>query len=203
MLVLGRADPMNSGVTAAELVVLAGSPAHAIWPGSPAACPLTLALARQSVAGWSPDRHHLFHIVVRSTVRTVLLASVRLRSIAHAAAASRDTAGGAHEQSLWLPCELWLAVCHFLTRADWPSPPPPPTAVWGDGVVYDPEMFLGDGSPCGLCPDGYGLRPQTTDRPGHACTACGAALPAGAQLYSCGVCDPCHNVCSDCHALKP
>ena len=62
---------MNCGVTATELVVIGGSPADALWPGSPATCPSTLALARQSVAGWSPGRHHLFHVTVRSSVRVV------------------------------------------------------------------------------------------------------------------------------------
>lgn len=133
-----------------------------------------------------------------------LLASVRLRSLAQTA---RDTAGATPERPLWLPDELWLVVCRFLARADWPAPALPPCAIWGDGVAYDPEMFLfgpewEDDPPCGVCPDGHPLVPQTTDRPGHVCTDCAAVLPAGSQLYSCAACDPGHDVCSNCRASE-
>ena len=37
-------------------------------------------LVRDGLAGWSPSRHLLFHPGVRSTVRTVLMVSSRVRN---------------------------------------------------------------------------------------------------------------------------
>ena len=108
---LGRIDPTD-GCTLAELAVLASSPANALWPGSPAPCPLTTRLCKDAMSGWSPARHHLYHAGVKDNVPLVLLVAERLRRRKHLS----------NSRVPLLPLELWLVVCSLFTRGDWEVP---------------------------------------------------------------------------------
>ena len=75
---LGLVDPAFT--TATELATAASGPAGTLWPGSPAVCDITTALAKDAkMSAWSPGRHFLYHGGVRISVHTVLLISERLR----------------------------------------------------------------------------------------------------------------------------
>ena len=117
---LGRLDP--AGCALAGLVVVGTSPAGQLWPGSPGPCPRTAQLVREGLAGWSPSRHFLFHPGVRSTVRTVLMVSSRVRNrhtvmagvVANLSPWERQMFGAM--PPVGLPDELWHVICSFLRR---------------------------------------------------------------------------------------
>ena len=119
---LGRLDP--AGCALAGLVVVGTSPAGQLWPGSPGPCPRTTQLMRDGLAGWSPSRHFLFHPGVRSTVRTVLMVSSRVRNrhtvmagvVANLSPWERQMFGAM--PPVGLPDELWHVICSFLRRKD-------------------------------------------------------------------------------------
>jgi hypothetical protein len=77
MLHRGTVDPSDCSL--AELLVVGGTPANTLWPGSPGPCDATAALARAAMSSWSPGRHSLHHLGVRSGVLTTLLVARRLR----------------------------------------------------------------------------------------------------------------------------
>ena len=118
---LGKIDPGLCTLT--ELMTTATSAASALWPGSAAVCPLTATLATDSLSGWSPLRHFLFHGGVRIIVHTVLLVSERLRRRHYS---GPTTSQNEHQQPSVglsvLPSELWLIVCGNLGRGDWAVP---------------------------------------------------------------------------------
>ena len=105
----GRLDPASS-CTLAELAAVAGSPAGALWPGSPAACEATAALARAAMVHWAPSRHFLFHPGVRGSVLAVFQVRERLRRATPPRAAALPE----------LPELIWRLVCSFLLRRNWP-----------------------------------------------------------------------------------
>ena len=119
---LGRIDPADCAL--AGLVVVGTSPAGQLWPGSPGPCPRTTQLVKDGLAGWSPSRHFLFHPGVRSTVRTVLMVSRRVRNrhtvmarlVANLSPWVRQMLGAM--PPVGLPDELWHVICSFLRRKD-------------------------------------------------------------------------------------
>ena len=107
---LGRIDP--TGLKLADLVAAADSAAGVLWPDSKGTCAATTTLVHEAMAPWSPVRHFLYHQGVRASVRVMLLAAERLRrQLLKQTAALPE-----------LPSELWLMVCSFLCRKDWPVP---------------------------------------------------------------------------------
>ena len=84
--------------------------------------PDTVALARAAMAGWSTDRHHLYHAAVKTVVHAVLLTACRLR---HPGGSGRDQVAvpGAASMLRPLPTELWWLVLRFIHRRFWRPPP--------------------------------------------------------------------------------
>ena len=121
MLHRGTIEPADRSL--AELTAVGGTPANALWPGSPGPCDATTALIRAAMSSWSPERHMLYHRGVRSGVRMVFLVAERLRR-------RRDLVGALPLQQRhllpqsWmlveLPHELWHMVCSFFRRSNWP-----------------------------------------------------------------------------------
>ena len=129
---LGLVDPAFT--TAAELATTASSPAGALWPGSPAVCGLTTALAKAAaMPAWSLGRHFMHHAGVRISIHTMLRIFERLRRRhrAHGGGTRRSirqlqqdgSAAAGHESVLpVLPSELWLLICSFVLRSHWEVP---------------------------------------------------------------------------------
>ena len=121
MLHRGAIDPADCSL--AELTAVGGTPANALWQGSPGPCDATAALIRAAMSRWSPERHVLYHRGVRSGVRMVLLLAERLRR-------RHDFVGALPQHQLVLlpqpallgklPNELWHMVCGFFLRKNWP-----------------------------------------------------------------------------------
>jgi hypothetical protein len=107
----GWLDPAGS-CTLVELAAVAGSPAGALWLGSPAACEATAALAKAAMVHWAPSRHFLFHPGVRGSVLAVFQVRERL---------SRPPPSGAAALPE-LPELTWRLVCSFFLRRNWPVP---------------------------------------------------------------------------------
>ena len=107
----GRLDPAGS-CTLAELASVTGSPAGALWLGSPAACDATAALSKDAMAHWAPSVHILFHAGIRGSVLVMFQVRERLgRQQPPGAAALPE-----------LPDLTWRLVCSFFLRRNWPVP---------------------------------------------------------------------------------
>ena len=102
---LGKYDP--SDCTLARLTATSAAATDRLWPGSLAPCPTTQKLVRAMTSRWTPPRHHLYHPAYRRHIHAVLLVSIRL---------SRRPG-----PLTTLPAELWLVLCGFLRRSDWPT----------------------------------------------------------------------------------
>ena len=106
----------------AELIAVGGTPANTLWPGSLGPCDATEALARAAMSSWSPNRHSLHHLGVRSSMRTMLLVAHRLQR-RHAVVSTLTP----HQLQMraqssvlvGLSTELWLVVCSFFRRSKW------------------------------------------------------------------------------------
>ena len=96
-------------------------------------------VAATAVKGWAPSRHHLYHRGVQIPVRTTLLAASRLlveagKEQRRSFVADAETATSAvsvverepaDEEDVPLPLlppEIWLFICSFYMRSDWPPP---------------------------------------------------------------------------------
>ena len=108
----GRIDPSGS-CSLAELAAVAGSPAGALWLGSPAACEATAALSKAAMVHWAPSRHFLFQPGVRSNVLVVFQVRERLGR------QPRPPGAAALPE---LPLLTWYLVCSFFLRRSWPVP---------------------------------------------------------------------------------
>jgi ankyrin repeat protein len=121
MLHCGSVDPSDCSL--AELTAVGGTPVNTLWPGSPGPCDATTALVRAVMSSWSPSRHSLHHIGVRSSVLTTLLVARRLQYRATVADALTQHQLRMLPRSsmpmIGLPNELWLVVCSFFRRSDW------------------------------------------------------------------------------------
>jgi hypothetical protein len=120
MLHRGTVDPSDCSL--AELLAVGGTPANTLWPGSPGPCDATAALARAAMSSWSPGRHLLHHLGVRSSVLTTLLVAHRLRCRHAVVSTLTQYQLRMLPQSsvlIGLPTELWLAVCSFFRRSGW------------------------------------------------------------------------------------
>lgn len=95
-------------------------------------CPVTTALVRDALAGWSPRRHWLHHGAFRRMVRILLLVARRLSATGLASELleadeqqvqrRRSARLRAVNRALpVLPHELWLAVLGFALRGDVPA----------------------------------------------------------------------------------
>ena len=102
---LGKYDPSDCTLT--RLTVTSAAATDQLWPGSPAPCPTTQKLVRSMTSRWTPPKHHLYHPACRRHIHVVLLVSIRL---------SRRPG-----PLTPLPTELWLVLCGFLRRSDWPT----------------------------------------------------------------------------------
>lgn len=106
----GRIDPSHGGFQAVKLTCWTYI---GVDPDRDAATmfPLTVRLAHDAMAAWSPSRHALYHTRFRAVVGTILLAAQRLAHLAGgvipASAASVVTV---------LPAEMWRTVMTFLLR---------------------------------------------------------------------------------------
>ena len=117
---LGKIDARGAGAN--ELVEIASHPN--LWgAGSPAVCVPTLAFARYAAGPWSPASHPMYHGGFRRAIKHVLMVSIRLRDGGGGGGAGGGDGGGGDEGGDWaavLPPELWLELCSFLIRRDWP-----------------------------------------------------------------------------------
>ena len=107
---LGCIDPLSSQLS--DIVAAASSAEGGLWSDSPAVCAATTTLVHEAMAGWSPARHFLYYRGVRVSIRFLLLAAERLRRQLLSQTATLPE----------LPTELWLYVCSFPCRKDWPVP---------------------------------------------------------------------------------
>lgn len=119
MLKLGTIDPAGCSM---DDVATASS--DSLWIGCLPPCPITTQLARDAVAGWTPDRHWIYHHLFREAVHTMMLVSMRLRRGQPAGGARRSVSenfgagAAAGPQATDLPIEMWHAVCGLLRRRD-------------------------------------------------------------------------------------
>jgi hypothetical protein len=82
--------------------------------------PDTVALARAAMAGWSTDRHHLYHAAVKTSVHAVLLTAWRLRNPSGSGSGQVVVPGSVKMLPLRpLPTELWWLVLRFIHRRYW------------------------------------------------------------------------------------
>ena len=85
-----------------------------------------LNLCQILVQGWAPHRHWLYHSGVRSAVFLMLQLSVRLYNFSQMqlagqrAAVEDGTMTAAAAALPLLPSEIWLLICGFFQRHDWP-----------------------------------------------------------------------------------
>lgn len=103
-----RDHTTQSGCTAALLLQAATAPSPSPRVADPTEGSATArAFARDVAALWAPYRHRLFHPQFRSRVRLLLLMVHRRRTEV--------------EERLELPPELWLSICSWMVRNDWPA----------------------------------------------------------------------------------
>ena len=117
MLASGSID--TAGLERDQLIATAVDPVF-LWPGQPPVSNAdTLAelsaLQRLAMAPWSPLTHSLHHLWFRQAVRTVMLASARLRSMGQQRRSARRAIYGLPP----LPTELWPLVLGSLLRRNW------------------------------------------------------------------------------------
>ena len=124
MLQRGAID--TAGCPLSEIAAVAAASANTLWPGSPAPCLASTALARAAMSQWSPGRHFIYHPGVRSGIHTVLLTAERLRrqhALAVTTTMPQDQMLARTSVFVGLPNEMWWAVFSFFRRADWPVQP--------------------------------------------------------------------------------
>ena len=125
MLHRGAIEPADYSL--ADLAAISGSPANALWQGSPGPCDATTALIQAAMSSWSLERHALYHHGVQSAVRTVFLAVERLRRRHESESVlSQHQMCEQHRDLLPqiallppLPSELLLIVCSYFVRSNW------------------------------------------------------------------------------------
>lgn len=93
------------------------------WPGAPAVCRATVALAVAATKPWSPERHWLFHGGAREAVLTVLTCAHRLACADDGSPAGQQIGVSAAGLALPpFPRELWLMVLGHSRRRHWATP---------------------------------------------------------------------------------
>ena len=122
---IGRIDPTDDDVE--DVVDACYSVKDLPYPGNMAPSEEMLDLLYGATSFWSPARHFLFHGGVRSCIHLCLLIAERYRR----RSAETEPQLLAVEPCVLLPQKLWLEVCSFLLRKDWPVP------TWSDNA---PEL---------------------------------------------------------------